>query len=177
MSRVGKNPVSIPQGVEVLVEGSLLSVKGPKGALTMNVSDAVRLEKKEDTMIVIPRDNSAQCRSMWGTQRMLLASMVEGVVKGYQRTLEIHGVGYRAQAKGKSVHLNLGFSHEVVYDLPEGISATCPSATSIVLEGIDKQKVGQVAAEIRSFRPPEPYKGKGIRRAGEYVMRKEGKKK
>ena len=178
MSRVAKNPVQLPQGVQVqLAEGSL-TIKGAKGELSMDVHPAVSISEADGALTFAPSDEGAtggwaQC----GTARALAQNMVTGVTDGFERKLQLVGVGYRAQAQGRAVNLSLGFSHPVVYQLPEGIDAETPSQTEIVIRGICKQKVGQVSAEIRRFRPPEPYKGKGVRYADEHVRRKEEKKK
>ena len=177
MSRIGKKPIPIPQGVQVELSGSDMSVKGPKGQLAMSIMDQVNVSVSDDAISVAPRDPSKTSRSRWGMQRTLISNLMEGVTSGYQKKLLINGVGYRAQAKGKVLNLSLGFSHPVEYELPEGVTAVTPSQTEIVINGSDKQKVGQVAAEIRAFRPPEPYKGKGVRYAGEEIVRKEAKKK
>lgn len=177
MSRTGAKAVSIPDGVNASIEGQMVSVKGPKGELSVMLVDDVSAEMTESGIQVTPRDQTKRSRSMWGMSRTLVANLVEGVTEGFEKSIEIQGVGYRAQMQGKKLQLQLGFSHDVNYEIPEGIEIKCPSQTEIVISGIEKQKVGQVAAEIRSFRPPEPYKGKGVRYAGEYVFRKEGKKK
>lgn len=177
MSRTGAKAVAIPDGVNASIEGQLVSVKGPKGELSVVLVDDVNAEMTESGIQVTPRDQTKRTRSMWGMSRTLVANLVEGVTEGFEKSIEIQGVGYRAQMQGKKLQLQLGFSHDVNYEIPEGIEIKCPSQTEIVISGIEKQKVGQVAAEIRSFRPPEPYKGKGVRYAGEYVFRKEGKKK
>jgi large subunit ribosomal protein L6 len=160
MSRIGKKPVAIPSGVTANVTGKTISIKGPKGTLQVD-----------------PANDTKRARALWGTTRALLANVVDGVTKGFERRLEITGVGYRASVQGKNLQLLLGYSHEVSYPIPEGIAIATPKPTEIVVTGIDKQKVGQVAAEIRDYRPPEPYKGKGVKYAGEYIFRKEGKKK
>lgn len=177
MSRVAKAPVEIPAGVEVKVNGQSLSVKGSKGLLELNVHQNVEVAQEENVLTFAPRDGGKQSRALAGTTRALVNNMVMGVTKGFEKKLQLIGVGYRAQAKGKSVNLTLGFSHPVDYALPEGVTAETPSQTEILIKGVDKQLVGQVAAEIREFRRPEPYKGKGIRYADEYVRRKEAKKK
>ena len=177
MSRVAKNPVVLPKGVEVTLSGSALTVKGSKGSLAMTVHDTVDVSQGEGALSFAARGADPQANALAGTTRMLVKNMVTGVSEGFERKLQLVGVGYRAAAKGKSVSLTLGFSHPVEYELPEGVSAETPSQTEIVLKGSDKQLLGQVAAEIRSFRPPEPYKGKGIRYADEKVRRKEAKKK
>ena len=178
MSRTGKLPVEAPKGVDVNLTSSRISVKGPKGELALDLSDDVIVKMEENQLIVEPRDaNDRRCKAMWGTIRARVNNMVEGVSKGFEKNLELVGVGYRAALKGNDLELNLGFSHPVVYKAPEGISFKCAKPTEVKIEGVDKQAVGQVAAEIRRYRPPEPYKGKGIRYAGEQVRRKEGKKK
>ena len=177
MSRIGKKPVAVPDGVQASVDGQVVKVKGPKGELSVTLVDDVEVAMKDGAISVDPRDKSKQARSMWGMSRTLVQNIVDGVTNGYSKTLEINGVGYRAQLKGKDLQLQLGLSHEVVYAVPDGIKVECPKQTEIIVSGIEKQRVGQVAAEIRSFRPPEPYKGKGIKYQGEYIFRKEGKKK
>ena len=175
MSRVATNPVSRPNGVEVKVDGRDLTIKGSKGTLAISLVDGVQVSQ-DDNVLNIAYDSNAS-RAMAGTTRALVNNMVKGVSEGWEKKLVLNGVGYRAKATGKSVNLTVGLSHPVDYKLPEGVSAESPSQTEIVVKGIDKQAVGQAAAEIRSFRPPEPYKGKGIRYADEYVRRKEAKKK
>tara|TARA_B100000459_G_C8505699_1_gene169445 strand:- start:137 stop:670 length:534 start_codon:yes stop_codon:yes gene_type:complete len=177
MSRVADNPVKIVDGVTVYIEGQEVKVDGPKGSLSMVVSALVDLKVEEGLVMFVPNGNDRKSEAMAGTTRALVQNMVLGVSEGFEKRLELQGVGYRAQAKGNQVSLQLGFSHPVDYELPEGISAETPSQTEIVISGNDKQQVGQVCAEIRGFRPPEPYKGKGIRYQGEYVRRKEAKKK
>ena len=177
MSRIGKKPVSVPSGVTASVEGQIVKVKGPKGALQFVVPDEVSVKMEDGKVKVDPRNESKRARSMWGTSRTLVANLMTGVTKGFEQKLEINGVGYRAAVQGKNLQLALGYSHDVVYPIPEGIAIVTPKPTEIVITGIDKQKVGQVAAEIRDYRPPEPYKAKGIKHAGEYIFRKEGKKK
>ena len=177
MSRIGKKPVAIPDKVEVAIDGQTVKVKGPKGALEVTLVDDVTVEKTDEGIVVAPVNESKRARSMWGMSRTLVANLVTGVTEGYTKTLEINGVGYRAMLKGRDLQLQLGLSHDVIYSVPEGIEVQCPSQTQVVVSGIEKQRVGQVAAEIRAFRPPEPYKGKGIRYQGEYIFRKEGKKK
>ncbi|MDA7946322.1 MAG: 50S ribosomal protein L6 [Hyphomicrobiaceae bacterium] len=177
MSRTGAKAVSVPDGVNASIEGQSVSVKGPKGELSAILVDDVEVQMTDDGIKLSPRSESKRARSMWGMSRTQVANLVAGVTDGFEKSLEIIGVGYRAQLQGKTLQLQLGLSHDVKYPIPEGIEIKCPSQTEIVVSGIDKQKVGQVAAEIRRFRPPEPYKGKGIRYAGEYVFRKEGKKK
>jgi large subunit ribosomal protein L6 len=177
MSRIGKKPVPVPGGVTATVDGQRVQVKGPKGELAAVLVDDVVAKLGEDGITVTPRDMSKRSRSMWGMSRTLVANLIDGVNQGFTKTLEINGVGYRAQAQGKNLQLNLGFSHDVVYAVPDDIDVQTPRPTEIVVSGIDKRKVGQVAAEIRRYRGPEPYKGKGVKYAGEYIFRKEGKKK
>lgn len=177
MSRVANNPVSVPSGVEITLSGQALTVKGSKGSLEMQVDPAVEVKHEEGKLEFGWAEGNKHAHAMAGTTRALVNNMVTGVTDGYERKLELQGVGYRAKVSGKVLNLTLGFSHPVDYELPEGITAETPSATEVVLKGIDKQRIGQVAAEIRAFRPPEPYKGKGIRYHGEYVRRKEAKKK
>ena len=177
MSRIGKKPVQVPQGVTVNVDGQTVSVKGPKGELQCSLVQIVSVGMEDGAIVIKPRNKSKQARSAWGLSRTLVANLITGVTDGFTKTLEINGVGYRAAIQGSGLKLNLGYSHDVVYDIPEGISIVTPKPTEIVVSGIDKQKVGQVAAEIREWRKPEPYKGKGIKYAGEYIFRKEGKKK
>jgi large subunit ribosomal protein L6 len=177
MSRIGKRAVAIPAGVTANVAGQTISVKGPKGVLQLTLHDDVAAKMEDGGVKIDPRNDSKRARAMWGTSRSLLANVVAGVSKGFERRLEITGVGYRAAVQGKNLQLLLGYSHEISYPIPEGIAIVTPRPTEIVVTGIDKQKVGQVAAEIRDFRPPEPYKGKGVRYSGEYIFRKEGKKK
>ena len=177
MSRIGKKPVAVPQGVEMNVDGQTVTAKGPKGELAVVLADLVSVGKTDDGVTVEPVDESKEARSQWGMSRTLVQNIATGVKDGFERRLEITGVGYRAQVQGKNVNLALGYSHDVSYPIPEGIQIQCPRPTEIVISGIDKQKVGQVAAEIRGYRPPEPYKGKGVKHAGEFIFRKEGKKK
>ena len=177
MSRVADNPVKIVDGVTIDIEGQEVKVNGPKGSLSMTVNALVDLKVEEGLVVFVPNGNDRKSEAMAGTTRALVQNMVLGVSEGFEKRLELQGVGYRAQAKGNQVSLQLGFSHPVDYELPEGVSAETPSQTEIVISGNDKQQVGQVCAEIRGFRPPEPYKGKGIRYQGEYVRRKEAKKK
>ena len=177
MSRIGKKPVPIPSGVTANVEGQTVKVKGPKGALQVVLHGDVAATMDQGTIKVDPRNETKRARAMWGTYRALVANLVTGVTKGFEERLEITGVGYRAAVQGKTLNLQLGFSHDVNFKIPEGIAIATPKPTEIVITGIDKQKVGQVAAEIRGYRPPEPYKGKGVKYAGEYIFRKEGKKK
>jgi len=177
MSRIGKKPVAVPTGVTASVEGQTVKVKGPKGALQFVVPDEVSVTMDKGSIKVDPRNETKRARSMWGTSRTLVSNLMTGVTKGFEDKLEINGVGYRAAVQGKNLQLALGFSHDVIYPIPEGIAIATPKPTEIVITGIDKQKVGQVAAEIRAFRGPEPYKGKGVKYAGEFIFRKEGKKK
>ncbi|WP_436642034.1 50S ribosomal protein L6 [Microbaculum sp. FT89] len=177
MSRIGKKPVAVPSGVTAAIAGQSVSAKGPKGELSVVLNDEVAVEMTDDGIKVEPRDDSKDARSKWGLSRTLVSNIIVGVSEGFKRELEIQGVGYRAQVQGNKLQLALGFSHDVNYPIPDGISIECPKPTEIVVSGIDKQRVGQVAAEIRRFRPPEPYKGKGVRYKDEYVFRKEGKKK
>lgn len=177
MSRIGKRAVEIPSGVTAAIDGGTLSVKGPKGTLAMPLSDIIKYEVGEGSISVQPADDSREARAFWGMQRTLVQNLVTGVTEGFTKVLEITGVGYRANAQGKNLKLNLGYSHDVDYAVPEGIEIKTPDNTTIEISGIDKQKVGQVAAEIRRWRKPEPYKGKGIKYRGEYIFRKEGKKK
>ncbi|MGC1694808.1 MAG: 50S ribosomal protein L6 [Pseudolabrys sp.] len=177
MSRIGNKAVSIPSGVTANVEGQTIKIKGPKGAMQVVLHDDVLAKLDKAALTLQPRGESKRARSMWGTSRTLVANLVTGVTKGFEERLEINGVGYRAAVQGKSLNLQLGFSHDVNFPIPEGIAIATPKPTEIVVTGIDKQKVGHVAAEIRGYRPPEPYKGKGVKYAGEYIFRKEGKKK
>jgi large subunit ribosomal protein L6 len=177
MSRIGKKAVAIPSGVTADVQGQTVKVKGPKGALQLVLHDDVAVKMDKGAIKVDPRSDTKRARSQWGTSRTLIANLVTGVSKGFEEKLEITGVGYRAAVQGKNLQLQLGYSHDVVYPIPEGIAIATPRPVEVVITGIDKQRVGQVAAEIRDFRPPEPYKGKGVKYAGEYIFRKEGKKK
>ena len=177
MSRIGKRAVPIPSGVTANVQGQTIKMKGPKGALEMVLHKEVIAKLDKGSLQVDPRNESKRARSMWGTSRTLVSNLVTGVTKGFEKKLEITGVGYRAAVQGKNLQVQLGYSHDIVYPIPEGITVAVPKPTEIVISGIDGQKVGQVAAEIRGFRPPEPYKGKGVKYAGEYIFRKEGKKK
>ena len=177
MSRVGKYPVEVPAGVQVAVVDRVLTTKGKLGTMLLPLTDHVDATIENNQVTIVPRTNESQARMMWGTTRALLAAMVQGVSVGYTKTLEITGTGFRASVQGKNLVINLGFSHDVVYPVPEGITVTTPRLTAITLAGVDKRQVGQVAAEIRSFRPPEPYKGKGVKYEGEQIRRKEGKKK
>ncbi|WP_284125885.1 50S ribosomal protein L6 [Parerythrobacter aestuarii] len=177
MSRIGKKPVAIPGGVTATIEEGTLSVKGPKGTLSMGLSELVEYKLEDGELSVKPANDSRAARNHWGMQRTLVSNLVEGVTDGFSRKLEISGVGYRAKAQGKILNLQLGYSHDVNIDVPEGLTVETPDQTTVIVTGIDKQAVGQLAAEIRRWRKPEPYKGKGIKYEGEYVFRKEGKKK
>jgi large subunit ribosomal protein L6 len=177
MSRVGKYPVEIPQGVQVAIAGRLLTAKGPLGEQKLELTEHVETAVEGGMVVVKPHGGEQRARVMWGTTRALIANMVKGVSTGYVKSMEITGTGFRAAVQGKNLELSLGFSHPVVYPVPEGIKITCDRPTAIRVEGVDKRLVGQVAAEIRGFRPPEPYKGKGVRYTTEQVRRKEGKKK
>ena len=178
MSRIGKKPVALPQGVEAKVEGQTLSVKGPKGTLSMKMmDDLIKFDVSNDEVAVSMINPSQRSRQVWGMQRTLVQNLVDGVTEGYTKVLEINGVGYRAKVQGKTLNMQLGFSHDVNIDIPEGIEVKTPDNTTVEVSGIDKQKVGHFAAEIRKWRKPEPYKGKGIKYRGEYIFRKEGKKK
>jgi large subunit ribosomal protein L6 len=177
MSRVANNPVALPSGLEVKVDGQHFLVKGGKGQMEMKIHEYVALKQEDGELRLSAQSEAREADAMAGTMRALVQNMVIGVTTGFERKLELQGVGYRAQSQGNTLTLQLGFSHPVVYTLPDGISATTPSQTEVVIAGMDKQQVGQVCAEIRAFRPPEPYKGKGVRYAGEYVRRKEAKKK
>jgi large subunit ribosomal protein L6 len=177
MSRIGKKPVNVPKGVTANVQGQTVSAKGPKGQLSVVLTDNVGVEMTDGGIAVSPRNDTKEARAAWGMSRTLVQNIVTGVTQGFEERLEINGVGYRAQMQGKNLSLALGYSHDVNYPIPEGIQIQTPKPTEIVVSGIDKQKVGQVAAEIRRWRPPEPYKGKGVKYAGEFIFRKEGKKK
>ncbi|HKR16649.1 50S ribosomal protein L6 [Rhizorhapis sp.] len=177
MSRIGKRPVAIPAGVTATIEGGLLSVKGPKGTLTLPLADEVTYAIEDGAISVQPANATKRARSYWGMQRTLVQNLVTGVTEGFSKVLEITGVGYRANAQGKNLKLQLGYSHDVDFAIPEGIEIKTPDNTTVEISGTDKQKVGQVAAEIRRWRKPEPYKGKGIKYRGEFIFRKEGKKK
>ena len=177
MSRIGKKPVAVPANVTATLNGAELAVKGPKGQLAMTVADEVVVAVDGNVISVQPRDTTKRSRSFWGMQRTMVNNLVVGVTDGFTEILEITGVGYRASVQGSNLKLQLGFSHDVDYAIPEGISIKCPDQTTVEISGTDKQKVGQVAAEIRRWRRPEPYKGKGIKYRGEYIFRKEGKKK
>ena len=177
MSRIGKKAIAVPAGITANVEGQTVKVKGPKGALQVVLHDDVAVKLDGGEIKVDPRAETKGARAQWGTSRTLIANLIAGVTKGFERRLEISGVGYRASVQGKNLQLALGYSHDIVYPIPEGIAIATPRPVEIVISGIDRQKVGQVAAEIREYRPPEPYKGKGIKYAGECIFRKEGKKK
>jgi large subunit ribosomal protein L6 len=177
MSRVGKRPVSVPSGVTANIEGQTVKMKGPKGTLQYVVPDDVSVTMDKGSIKLDPRNDSKRARALWGTARVLVSNLATGVAKGFEKKLEINGVGYRAAVQGKNLQLALGYSHDVVYPIPEGIAITTPKPTEIVVSGIDRQRVGQVAAEIRAYRGPEPYKGKGVKYADEFIFRKEGKKK
>ena len=177
MSRIGKKPVTVPKGVTASVNGQEVAVKGPKGELKHVLVDDVIAKLEDGSIEVSPREDTQNARAMWGMSRTLISNLMTGVTEGFTKKLEITGVGYRAAVQGSNLQLQLGYSHDVAYPIPSGIQVVCPKPTEIIITGIDKQKVGQVAAEIRRFRPPEPYKGKGVRYAGEFILRKEGKKK
>ena len=177
MSRIGKRPVVVPSGVTANVEGQTVKMKGPKGQLQLVVHDDVSVQLDKGSVTVAPRFETKRSRSLYGTSRALIANLVEGVTKGFEKKLEINGVGYRAAVQGKNLQLSLGYSHDVIYPIPDGIAIATPKPTEIVITGNDIQRVGQVAAEIREWRSPEPYKGKGVKYADEYIFRKEGKKK
>ncbi|MEZ5791525.1 MAG: 50S ribosomal protein L6 [Nitratireductor sp.] len=177
MSRIGKKPVEVPAGVTASVDGQTVTAKGPKGELKFVVNDEVLVKMENGAVSVDPRDQSKDARSKWGMSRTMINNIFTGVKDGFEKKLEINGVGYRAAMQGKNLQLSLGFSHEVIYQVPEGVTVACPKPTEIVVTGIDKQKVGQAAAEIREYRGPEPYKGKGVKYADETIFRKEGKKK
>jgi large subunit ribosomal protein L6 len=177
MSRIGKKPVAVPSGITANVEGQTVKVKGPKGTLSFVVPDDVTVKLDGGQIKVDPRDETKRARSQWGTSRTLISNLIAGVSKGFERRLEITGVGYRAAVQGKSLNIALGYSHDINYPIPEGITIATPRPVEIIISGADRQKVGQVAAEIREYRPPEPYKGKGIKYSDERIFRKEGKKK
>ena len=177
MSRIGKKPVAMPSGVSASVSGQTIEVKGPKGTRSFRATDDVTLTVEDDAISVTPRGKSKRARQQWGMSRTMVANLVTGVTEGFKKELEIQGVGYRAQVQGNTLKLNLGYSHDVDFVAPEGITITAPKQTEIVVEGNDQQQVGEVAAKIREWRRPEPYKGKGIRYKGEFIFRKEGKKK
>jgi large subunit ribosomal protein L6 len=177
MSRIGKKAVTVPGGVTATVNGQEVAVKGPKGELKHVLADAIVAKLDKGRIEVAMREDTKEARAMWGMTRTMVANLMAGVTEGFTKKLDITGVGYRAAVQGSNLQLQLGYSHDVSYPIPKGIQVVCPKPTEIVVTGIDKQKVGQVAAEIRRFRPPEPYKGKGVRYAGEFILRKEGKKK
>lgn len=177
MSRVGQKPVEVPSGVEVAVKGNLVTAKGKLGERSLELLDMVSASLEEGSVVIKPADESKQARAMWGTSRSLVQSLVTGVSEGFTKNLEINGVGYRAAVQGKTLNLQLGYSHDISYPIPDGIEIKCEKPTMIAVSGADKQRVGQVAAEIRAYRPPEPYKGKGVKYAEETILRKEGKKK
>jgi len=177
MSRVGKYPVAVPSGVSVEIVNRILKTKGKLGELSLRLSDEVEAKLEDGKVVVTPRSQSKRARTLWGTTRALVNNMVAGVSSGFSKTLDISGVGYRAQVQGKNLQLQLGFSHDVVYPIPAGVTIKCEKPTQITISGADRQRVGQVAAEIRAFRKPEPYKGKGIKYDSERIRRKEGKKK
>ena len=177
MSRIGKRPVTIPSGVTATVEGQTVKMKGPKGQLQFVVHDDVEVKFENGSVTVAPRVKTNRAQAMYGTARAQVANLVAGVTKGFEKKLEITGVGYRAALQGKNLQLALGYSHDVIFPIPEGIAITVPKPTEIVIVGNDSQRVGQVAAEIRAYRPPEPYKGKGVKYSDEFIFRKEGKKK
>ena len=177
MSRIGKKPVALPSGVSAAMSGQTIEVKGPKGSRSFTASDDVTMTIDESSVSVTPRGNSKRARQQWGMSRTMVANLVTGVTSGFKKELEIKGVGYRAQLQGKVLKLNLGLSHDVDFQVPDGVTVTVPKQTEIIVEGEDQQLVGQVAANIREWRRPEPYKGKGIMDKGEYIFRKEGKKK
>jgi large subunit ribosomal protein L6 len=177
MSRIGKRPVPLPSGVEATLSGQTIEVKGPKGTRNFTATDDVTLAVDDGAVTVTPRGKSKRARQQWGMSRTMVANLVQGVTQGFKKELDIQGVGYRAQMQGNILKLNLGLSHDVDFAVPQGVTVTAPKPTQIVVEGIDEQQVGQVASNIRDWRRPEPYKGKGIRYAGEYIFRKEGKKK
>lgn len=177
MSRIGKKPVAVPEGVAATVEGQTVTAKGPKGELKFVVNDEVLVKLENGEIVIDPRDESKNARSKWGMSRTQIQNILTGVKNGFERKLEINGVGYRATMQGRNLQLSLGFSHDVIYEAPEGISIACPKPTEIVVTGINKQQVGQVASGIRKYRKPEPYKGKGVKYAEERIVRKEGKKK
>jgi large subunit ribosomal protein L6 len=177
MSRIGKKPVAVPAGVTASIDGGVLNVKGPKGALSLTMRDEISYTVEDGGILVKPANDTKQARAFWGMQRTLVQNLVTGVTEGFTKKLLITGVGYRANAQGRNLKLQLGYSHDVDVAVPEGIEVKTPDQTTVEISGIDKQKVGQLAAEIRRWRKPEPYKGKGIKYDGEYIFRKEGKKK
>jgi large subunit ribosomal protein L6 len=177
MSRIGKKPVAVPPGVTATLDGQTVKAKGPKGELNFTVPDLISVAMENNAIKVDPRDESKPARAQWGMSRTMVSNIFQGVTKGFEKRLEINGVGYRAAVAGKVLKLSLGYSHDVDFPIPEGIAVATPKPTEVVVTGIDKQKVGQVAAEIRDYRSPEPYKGKGVKYANEFIFRKEGKKK
>jgi large subunit ribosomal protein L6 len=177
MSRIGKKPIAVPSGITANIEGQTVKVKGPKGALQVVLHDDVVVKLEGGQIKVDPRSETKRARSQWGTSRTLISNLIVGVTKGFEERLEINGVGYRASVQGKNLQIALGYSHDIVFPIPEGITIATPRPVEILISGSDRQKVGQVAAEIRHYRPPEPYKGKGIKYASERIFRKEGKKK
>jgi large subunit ribosomal protein L6 len=177
MSRIGKKPVTVPGGVTAAVDGQEVKIKGPKGELKHVLVDDIIAKLDKGEIEISMREDTKNARAMWGMSRTMVANLVAGVTQGFTKKLEITGVGHRAAVQGSNLQLQLGYSHDITYPIPHGIQVVCPKPTEILVTGIDKQKVGQVAAEIRQFRPPEPYKGKGVRYAGEFILRKEGKKK
>ena len=177
MSRIGKKSIAIPEGITATLDGQKVTAKGPMGELTFVVNDEVLVKMEDGAFQVNPKNNTKNARSQWGMSRTMISNIFAGVKDGFTKTLEINGVGYRAAMKGSQLQLQLGFSHEVLYDIPNGVDVKVTKPTEIVVSGFDKQKVGQVAAEIRKYRPPEPYKGKGVKYADEFIFRKEGKKK
>ncbi len=177
MSRIGKKPVQLPSGVTATLSGQTIEVKGPKATRSFTATDDVTIAIEDNAVTVTPRGSSKRARQQWGMSRTMVANLVQGATQGFKKELEIQGVGYRAQMQGNTLKLNLGLSHEVNFEVPAGVTVTCPKVTEIVIEGTDEQLVGQVAANIREWRKPEPYKGKGIRYKGEFIFRKEGKKK
>ncbi len=177
MSRVGKNPVTVPSGVQVTIDGRLVSAKGPKGTLSYSLTGEVDISLEGDKISLTPRNKERQTRMLWGTNRSRIQNVVTGVSVGFKKDLELVGVGYRANVAGSTLNIQLGFSHDIKYQIPEGVEVKCEKPTSISISGADLQKIGQMAAEIRGYRKPEPYKGKGVKYVGEYILRKEGKKK
>lgn len=177
MSRVGKSPIALPKGVDVTLAGQVLTVKGALGSLTRGINALVNVKIEDGTITFSPADESREANALYGTERALVNNMVTGVSKGFEKKLNLVGVGYRAKAEGNNLKLELGFSHDVIHAMPEGVTATTPTQTEIIIKGVDKQRIGQVAAEVRGYRPPEPYKGKGVRYADEVVIIKETKKK
>lgn len=177
MSRIGQNPVSVPDGVDINITGQVVSAKGKLGELNLTLVDEISIDQDGNKLTVTPRDKSKRARTMWGTSRSLVQNIVTGVSEGFTVNMEIVGVGYRATLQGKTLTLQLGYSHEIQFPIPEDIKITCERPTAITISGVDKQKVGHIASQIRGLRPPEPYKGKGVRYSDEFVLRKEGKKK